>query len=272
MGAIDRRAGPVDDTVGAGPGDDPVGGHREGPAAFVDEVVVPFAQRQQIVDVGGSVVFPPPFHVVDAARREPDGAVGVGAGAVHRPQRPALSPVGGAFGAADVEHFAVATQHHRHDLGLAAHPPHGRHRQRHTVLGLADPVRRGARPQHASGRRARTSGAPAAAALPRRCAGDRPTISTLGRIARDDVAVEHAVAGDGLDHCVHLQLAPRCAGVAVGVAEPGGVGVDGTPQRGIAHGVELEMGVTHPGDPVDPVLDVRRLALRVEFVGIGTGV
>ena len=85
-----------DDTVGSGPCGDPVGGHRERPAAFVDEVVVPFAQRDQIVEIRRSEVSPPPADVMRLARRERHRAVGVGAGAIHGPQRPALLAVGGA--------------------------------------------------------------------------------------------------------------------------------------------------------------------------------
>jgi hypothetical protein len=40
-------------------GQHPIGGEGEGPAVVVDVVMVPFAQGQQIVEVGESVVAPP---------------------------------------------------------------------------------------------------------------------------------------------------------------------------------------------------------------------
>ena len=73
----------VDGAVWSGPCGDSVGGHGERPAAFVDEVVVAFAEWQQVVDVGGAAVVCPPSDVVDLGVAEGDGAVGVGAGAVY---------------------------------------------------------------------------------------------------------------------------------------------------------------------------------------------
>ncbi len=70
-------------SVGSGPGGGAVGGHGEVPAAFVDVVVVVFAEWEEVVDVGGAVVVPPPADVVDSAGVEADVAVGVGAAAVH---------------------------------------------------------------------------------------------------------------------------------------------------------------------------------------------
>ena len=52
------------------------------PVAFVDEVVVLFAQWQEYVEVGSSADRPWD-DVVDPAAVEHDLAVGVGAGAVH---------------------------------------------------------------------------------------------------------------------------------------------------------------------------------------------
>ena len=57
-----------------------MGGDGEGPVAFVDEVVVLFAQWQQVVEVGVSAV-EPPDDVVDSAAVEAGVAVWVGAGA-----------------------------------------------------------------------------------------------------------------------------------------------------------------------------------------------
>jgi len=81
--AVDCGSLVVGGAVGSGPGGDPVGGHGEVPASFVDEVVVAFAQWQEVVDVGGAVVSCPPADVVDFGVAERDIAVGVGAGAVH---------------------------------------------------------------------------------------------------------------------------------------------------------------------------------------------
>ena len=94
----------------------------ERPAAFVDEVVVAAAQRQQVVQVGAAGGCPR-VDVVDVAVVEPDGAAGVGAGAVHRPQRPALLAGGDPLGAADVEGDPVAVEDDRDDVGVAAQPP-----------------------------------------------------------------------------------------------------------------------------------------------------
>ena len=62
----------------------PVGGHRECPAAFVGEVVVPAAERGQIVDVGSSVVAPE-TDVMDLALVERHLATPTDTGAVHCP-------------------------------------------------------------------------------------------------------------------------------------------------------------------------------------------
>jgi hypothetical protein len=51
-----------------------------------------------------------------------------------------LGAVGGASGASLVEHFAGAAEHGGDDLGVTTQPPHGGDRDRHTVVGLADPV------------------------------------------------------------------------------------------------------------------------------------
>ena len=47
----------------------------------VDGVVVQDAQRQEVVEVGGAAVFPPP-DVVEVAQLEPDLAAGDGTGPV----------------------------------------------------------------------------------------------------------------------------------------------------------------------------------------------
>ena len=137
-----------DDAVGSGPGGDAVGGHGEGPAAFVHEVMVRSQSGIRLsMSVGPCVSTT--IDVMRCARRERHGAVGVGAGAVHRPQRSALRPVGGADRSADVERHTVGAQHDGDDLGVAAQPSHRRHRQGNAVFGFADavvvqPARRGA--------------------------------------------------------------------------------------------------------------------------------
>jgi hypothetical protein len=59
----------------------------------VDEVMVSFAQREEVGNVGWAVVTPPPADVVDPAGVEADVAVGVCAAAVRRSQRSSLGPV-----------------------------------------------------------------------------------------------------------------------------------------------------------------------------------
>ena len=73
-------------------GDGAVGVQGEVPAAVVDEVMVPVAERQQVGEVGGTVMVPVD-DVMDLTVGEAHGAVGVATGAVHRPQRAALRPV-----------------------------------------------------------------------------------------------------------------------------------------------------------------------------------
>ena len=63
------------------------------PAAFVGEVVVFGAQRQQVGDVGRPAVAVP-VEVVDDDVVPRDTAAGYGAASVHRPQRSALGAVG----------------------------------------------------------------------------------------------------------------------------------------------------------------------------------
>ena len=72
-------------------------------------------------------------HVVDVAVVEADGAAGMGAGAVHRPQRSALLAGGDPLGAPDVEGDAVTVEHDRDDVGL-------QHSRRIVATGTASPV------------------------------------------------------------------------------------------------------------------------------------
>lgn len=83
------------DAVGSGEGDGAGGVDVEGqgPAAFVDEVVVSFTHRDESAEVGTTEMFPE-VGVVDAAVVEGDSAAGVGAGGIHGAQGPALGPIG----------------------------------------------------------------------------------------------------------------------------------------------------------------------------------
>ena len=96
----------VEGAVGSAQGDGAVGFEGEGPAAFVDVVVVPLAQGQEIVEVGGAEVFPP-GDVMDPAVLETDLAAGEPTGPVHRPQRAALLGGGEPPGPAQVQRDPV---------------------------------------------------------------------------------------------------------------------------------------------------------------------
>ena len=69
-------------------------------------------------------------------RSKHDVAAGVGAGAVHRPQRPPLGPVGDPDLAAAVEDFAGAVEHDRHDRCLTGQTAHRLGWERDPVGGL----------------------------------------------------------------------------------------------------------------------------------------
>ncbi len=62
--------------------------------------------------------------VVDVATVERDVAVGVAAGAVHRPQRPPLRPVGDADVATAVQHLTGGVERDRYDRRLTRQTPH----------------------------------------------------------------------------------------------------------------------------------------------------
>ena len=72
-----------DGAVGAVQGDPSPGVQLQGPAAFVDEVVVAFADRDEVVEIGGAEVFPE-RDVMDPAVLEPDRAVRQPTGPVDR--------------------------------------------------------------------------------------------------------------------------------------------------------------------------------------------
>jgi hypothetical protein len=116
----------VHQTVPSGscPGDRAIGRHRERPAAFVDQMVVGFAERDQVGQRRLAAVGEPD-DVVDATVVEPDPAVRVGAGGMHRGERSALLPVGRAQRRAQCTHGAVGIDQDGIDDGLAAQALHG---------------------------------------------------------------------------------------------------------------------------------------------------
>ena len=93
----------------------------QGPAAFVDEVMVELADRHEVVEIGRPEVFPE-RDVMDPAVFEPDGAARHATGPVHRPQRPPLGPGRQSALAADSEHLVIAAQPDGHDRAVATQP------------------------------------------------------------------------------------------------------------------------------------------------------
>ncbi len=169
------------------------------------------------------------------------GAVRVAAGAVHGSEGVALGGGGGAVAAADVEGSAVAVEHDRQDVGVAAHPPEGGHREGDAVGGLAHPgiVK----------------------------AGDQGVVVDEGDDLGD--ASGGLAGGDGGDDGVGLSFGEAAVVVGLGVPEPFELGVDGGPDGGVADGVELEQRAVHARDLVDPALDAGVASLAVELVGVG---
>ena len=78
--------------------------------------------------------------MVDVATVERDVAAGVGAGAVHRPQRPPLRPVRDPSLASAVQHLTGAVEHDRHDRRLTRQTAHRLGWQRDPVGGLTQRV------------------------------------------------------------------------------------------------------------------------------------
>jgi hypothetical protein len=72
--ALDPGAG--EGAVGVVEGDGAVGVQGEVPAAFVDLVVVPGAEWEEVVEVGRAALADPGDDVVDLTITEPDGAAG----------------------------------------------------------------------------------------------------------------------------------------------------------------------------------------------------
>ena len=189
----------------------------------------------------GPVVFPPPSHVMDATRREPDGAVGLSAGAVHRPQRPTLGPVGGADGR-PTSSTSPSAQHHRHDLGLATHP-----RTVDTGNGTPSWVSQ----------------------IDRRWSPvDQGVVVDQHGDLRSPITATATATADRCDHGVDFELGPGCAAVAVLLAQLRPGRVDRGPHGVVADRVEFEMGVTHPGLLVRPTLHGGPFALLLQFVGV----
>jgi len=96
-----------------------VGFEADFPAAFVHQVVVSAAQRNEVVQVGGAAVFPWP-DVMYLAMLKLAVAAAEGAGGVHGAQGPALGTVGDTDLAPGVEYDAVDADGVRHDGGFAA--------------------------------------------------------------------------------------------------------------------------------------------------------
>ena len=129
----------VEGAVGSAQGDGAVGFEGEGPAAFVDVVVVAFTDRQQIVQVRGAEVFPP-GDVVDAAVLEPHLTAREPTGPVHHAQGAALVGGGEAAGSSHVEGDTVVVEGDGGDGGVAAVAAHRLHRERVSVCGFAHRV------------------------------------------------------------------------------------------------------------------------------------
>ena len=220
---VDGRSVEVDGAVGAAPHGGAVGTQGERPAALVDEVVVAAAQRQQVVEMRAASRLPW-ADVVDVAVVEADGAAGMGAGAVHRPQRSALFAGGDALGMPDVQGDTVTVEHDRHDVSVAAQPAH---------RGDGD-------------------------CLAGRCLAHRTVVQPVAqRVEVDEhghlgrAAARAAGAGDQPDEGVGLDLVEGPVIGAVGL-----FGGDRCAERrsdgGVGQRIQHQIGVAQPGDPIDP--------------------
>ena len=114
------RAEPA--AVGAGEGELPVGVALDGPAAFVDEVVVFPAEAGEVAGVGGPASGPV-LDVVEVA--DPALAAGEPAGSVSVGEASAQPARRGAPGAADADAGAVGSVDAVVDLAVAEQPPDG---------------------------------------------------------------------------------------------------------------------------------------------------
>jgi hypothetical protein len=164
----------------------------------------------QVVEVGWAVA-EPLDDVVDVATVEHDVAGGVGAGAVHRSQRPPLRTVGDSVLASAVEDFAGAVEHDRHDRCFAGHAAHRFGWQWDPVGGFAH----------------------------------RVVVQSVAQCEPVDVDTDlghpplaGSFPGHGGHDGVGQQHVDRGPGVAVGLFDGGQLGVDRRPQFGVAFGIE----------------------------------
>ena len=206
-------------------GEGPVGEQGDVPAAVVDGVVVLRTEREQVVEVGWSVLADPVDDVVDLAVPEADGAVGEATGAVHRAQRSALCLGGDAAAAAVVEDDTGAVEHDRDDRRVAGDPAHRLGWHRLSVGRLTDAVVVGA-------------------------IGQRVVVDQHRHLRR--ATLTGAWAGDGGDERVGAQLIERALfGLRLRPLRG-----DGRVQRcrhpGVGLGVQRDVGVAQPGLAVGP--------------------
>ena len=178
--------------------------------------------------------------MVDLAVVERDVAVGVGAGAVHGPQRAALGAVGDALFASDGERLAIGTQHDRDDGGFAAQPADRVDRQRDPVGGLAD--RQGVE-----------------------TVGKRWQVDVHAHFWHPSFTIARRGRADDLDEGDHGELFEGHLAVAVALFDGVELGVDRGPQLGAGFGVDLGVQVPHAGDLVDPAAHCRVRLLTVEL-------
>ena len=106
------------------------------PPELVDDVMVPRAERNQIVEISPSAEFKRK-HVVNLALPEGHVAVAKTTAAIHRTQCPTLCPVGEPLRATQVQWHAVYAKDDRRDAPVAAEPAYGLWRQWHTLIGFA---------------------------------------------------------------------------------------------------------------------------------------
>ena len=202
------------------------------------------ANRQEVVDVGGSVISAPPGDVVDVAGGERHRAVGVGAGAVHRLECSALWRGWRCVGC-------------------------GRHRgpRRHRSTRSAGSRR------HNTCRRTVSTGNGMPSSVSQTLWACQP--GDQGVVVDEHTDLRHPLRTGPTrgrrDHRVDLQLCPRGPGVAVHLTQPADLRVDRCVQGGVTHRVEFEMRVMHAGRLVDPPFHARPRPLRSQFVDVATG-
>ena len=129
----------VELAIGSGDHEGSVACEVELPAAFVDDMVMPGTQRDQILEIGQAAELPRK-DVVDLAAVEHHVAAVEGTAAIHRLERSPLSSVGVADLTAHVERSAVLIDDHRRDPALAHQSAYRGRRERSSIGGLADAV------------------------------------------------------------------------------------------------------------------------------------